>query len=263
MSRTRWTKVEDGLLMKLYSIKTDISSIQKALPKRSLKSVYNRIHTLKLKREKKPLPINIADFSLKTNKRCLENEAVKVVQQTGGWFGIPGPAILEHYNTFSTLLRENSPFIAVEENSMQYNKMSSTIKHKQFKTGKFTLIKGELFDVLSSFSKLNPKVPLFSYGHLDFCKTTSVLVREFNLLTNLTWLSKWNQLKDIFYLDITVSCRPDGERMYKRLFQQTIPLIFEAAGWQVTDPRKLEESFIITYKDGTPMANALYKFSKV
>lgn len=258
LTKVKWTYEEDTTIKKLYKKKAPITEFQLQLKNRTASAIYSRIHTLKLKRDKKILPINSADFSTKIRKRELEKNTADIVAQKGGWFGIPGPAIVEHYETFEKILRAESPFIAVEENTMQFNKMHKAIE----KYNKIRLIKGELFDVLKSYSKITPRIPLFSYGHLDFCKTTSVLIRDYDLLENLVWLSKWNQLKSEFYLDISASRRPDGEQVYTRFFQHVVPLIFEVAGWKVEDPRMLNNKFILKYRDGNPMVNALYKLTK-
>jgi len=160
----------------------------------------------------------------------------------------------------SPILRENSPFLAVEENIMQYNKMRESIKHIKG----IELIPGDLFDVLEGYAKYRDplKVALFSYGHLDFCKTAAVLLRDYNLYSNLQWLAKWSQLKTTFYLDISVACRCDEDKMYERFFQTYVPDIFAMCGWKVEDPRNCDTKFYKTYRDATPMANALYKMTK-
>ncbi len=256
--KVRWTIEEDTIIERLYRHKKTVTEIQAQLKHRTVSAIYGRVHTLELKRPKKLAAIVTADFSSKLSKRALEQNTSALIDQKGGWVGIPGPAIVEHFKTFEKILRADSPFIAVEENSMQYNKMVQSIEeYKRIK-----LIKGELFDILRSYTKVTPRVPLFSYAHLDFCKTTTVLIREYNLLENLVWLSKWEQLKSTFYLDVSLSRRPDGTNMYSSFLQHTIPLIFKAAGWQVTDPRKLDTAFMFRYRDGNPMVNALYKFEK-
>ena len=224
LSKVKWSKEEDAVIKATYSAKNPISILQKMLPGRTISAIYGRAHKLGLKKPKRVLPINVADFSNKEHKRLIERETALLITQHGGWFGIPGPAIKEHFDTFKGTLRANSPFVAVEENSMQFNKMSAAVGDNN----KITLIKGELFDILKSYSKVAPRVPLFSYGHLDFCKTVTVLIREYSLLENLVWLSKWNQLKSEFYLDISVSRRPNEEHMYNRFFQYTVPLIFQS-----------------------------------
>lgn len=258
LSKVRWSTEEDITIRRVYPTKNSVVLLQDILKNRTAAAIYARAGKLGLRKPARILPINVADFSSKGHKRLIERETASLITQHGGWFGIPGPAIKEHFDTFKGTLRANSPFVAVEENSMQFNKMSAAVGDNN----KITLIKGELFDILKSYSKVAPRVPLFSYGHLDFCKTVTVLIREYSLLENLVWLFKWNQLKSEFYLDISVSRRPDGEHMYNRFFQYTVPLIFEAAGWEVIDPRNLKTRFVLKYRDGNPMANALFKLVK-
>jgi hypothetical protein len=255
-----WTKHEDSLLETAYNSQESLISLSSKLQGRDIKSIYSRANKLGLKKVKadKILPINTANFDDKMRKRLLEKQTSGFILQKGGWFGIPGPAIITHYNTFKNILREHSPFIAVEENTMQYNKMQKEVENEK----RIQLIKGELFDVLRSYTKITPRIPLFSYGHLDFCKTATTLIKKNNLLGDLVWLSQWEQLKTTFYLDISLSIRPDGPTMYNDLLQHTIPMIFRASGWEVSDVRKLKSPFILSYRDGKPMVNALYKFEK-
>ncbi len=266
MQRLFWTLEEDTLLENLYLKNASAEQFISALPKRSLSAIRSRTHVLIkegmfAKRRLKQKPINTANFSNKYTKRQLEKDAVKVVDKTGGWFGIPGPAIIEHWDVFKSILRDKSPFIAVEENKSQYNKMSRLSEN----INGLTLVNGELFNVLKSFGQLypSPRVPLFAYGHLDFCKTARILLRDYELYSNLMWLAQWNQIKSVFYLDVSVSRRPDDDIIFTKLFQDLIPFIFSLNGWNVTDPRNLQNKYIKTYSDGNPMVNALFKMTKI
>jgi hypothetical protein len=264
-NKIKWLAKDIEKLINIHKKKVTSEILTRSFPNRTINSIYIKTFQLRLQgriAKVQPIdkPINVANFSTKVKKRQLELETSELISQKGGWFGIPGPAIVDHWNTFKNILKDRSPFLAIEENSLQFNKMSTVIEGIE----QISLIKGDLFKVLHSFSQLNPspKVPLFAYGHLDFCKTATVLIRDYDLLTNLMWLAKWNQLKSTFFLDVSVSCRPDGGESYNKLFQEFIPFIFGICGWVAEDPRKLPNKFVQTYRDSNPMANALYKMVK-
>ena len=212
--------------------------------------------------------IDLADFNKKLVKRNLENENRKYILEKGGFFGLTGPAVEAHWKTWHTILRTNSPFLIIEHDPGRFHKMKGSvrkIKRMSPKRSKQIVIKqGDLFRILRRM-KPRSRVPLFRYGHLDYCATSKTLFRDHNLINDLFWLAKWKHLKSPFYLDVTFSIRGDGG-MYKTAMDGLIPSIFSASRWRVSNPkRKRSHIFHRLYNEPrqTPMVNALYKFERI
>jgi len=212
--------------------------------------------------------IDKADFDKKLVKRNLENENRKFIKETGGFFGLTGPAVEAHWKTWHTILRRQSPFLIIEYNSKRFYDMRRSVEELKVKdprkAWKITIRQGELFDMLKRV-RLGTRSPLFRYGHLDFCITSKVLLRDHQLTENLFWLAAWKNLKSPFYLDVTFSARGDGG-MATSVMNEFIPSIFEATGWKTINPKQrfLGRRFINHYREPRQcaMANALYKFEK-
>lgn len=200
------------------------------------------------------------DFAIRPVKRKLEEDNAALVDQRGGWFGLTSDEFSTHYSTFAKHLRIDSPFVIAELDSNKFN----TLKNIVGTSNRNVFIHNkDLFEVLKGIERRIPKprVPLFSYGHLDFCITAKVLCRDYNLIENLYWLAKWNNLKNTFFFDITFSTRGDGYySMWSTLIEELIPIIFGTCGWEVTNPRG-DGAFGIEYreKQKTGMVNAMYK----
>ena len=277
-----WTEKEDAALLFLYSrgIKPRYFS-QHIVTDKVASQIYSRALLLRKKgllkkAEVAPKAIHVANYSNKLVKRRLEERTSEEifeanageVEKKGGWFGIPGPAIAEHYIVGEKNMREGSPFLAVERDTCQLKRMRSSISTLNIaQQSRIKLAQGDLFEVLERLypNTVKPRVPLFSYGHLDFCKSSKGLANDRSFKSGLCWLANWKQLKDTFYLDFSCSVRPFPPVYYEILLQQTIPNTFFFAGWKVEDPRDLERKFILEYREskGNPMVNALYKMTRL
>ena len=215
--------------------------------------------------------VDEADFHTKQSKRNLEIMNAGFIKHTGGWFGIPGPAVEEHCKLYNEIMRSGSVALLAEIDHGRYMEMIKTLKAaKDIKAPeRVFLYHEELFTLLRRYQQKfpNPVTPMFRYGHLDFCITAPILLRDHAIYSNLIWLAQWNQLKDPFYLDITVSTRNDKQRGSLHLFESTIVQIFLACGWNVKHniERPVNEGchYTLGYRDGAPMHNALYKFEKM
>lgn len=162
------------------------------------------------------------------------------------------------------MLREKSPFIIVERDPATFVKIekeAATLNDPRVK-----IIKGDLIDsVLNNYKKTGRnvingvakyKVPLFRYGHLDFCCSAVSLTKE-HIEYNLKRLAEWWALKDIFYLDITISPRGDKEGNAARiLLNEIIPCTFKQVNWSLTN------NITTKYKDSSIMINSIFTFKR-
>lgn len=174
------------------------------------------------------------DFSNRPVKREIELFNSKLTTQKGGWFGLTADQFLWHYNAYKHNLRKNSPFFVVD---YDYN-ITNAIKKQVAENNLSNVVvkTGDLFDCLKKVGHYN--VPLFSFGHLDFCRTALTLCRDEQLIENLYWLAKWDNLKDTFFFDITFAVRGDHASMYISMLEFTIPQIFMSCGWQVYNTKR-------------------------
>lgn len=210
------------------------------------------------------------DFANKTVKRHLEEENRKCVKETGGWFGLTGILVEAHWDAWKSMLKARSPFIIGETDPDSFEEIKHRISGLTYHDPKKAYnIWAQFEDIFDCLSRVEPaEVNLFRYGHLDFCRTSKVLVREHKLIEKLYWLSRWNNLKSPFYLDVTFSVRGDGGeyRMYTCMMESMIPTIFNNAGWEVINPKRhlLGHRFVNEYREPhqSPMVNAIYKFVK-
>jgi len=208
------------------------------------------------------------DFSKKLVKRALERENRTFVKETGGWFGLTGLAARSHWKEWHTTLRRKSPFIIIENDKKRFAEICEEVEKLKAedprKAWKISVKYGDLFETMKKV-RIGKNTPVFRYGHLDFCITSKVLMREHQLIENLFWLSTWKNLKSPFYLDVTFSRRGDSG-MHTSVLNATIPDIFEAAGWKVSNPKRqlIGHRFVNPYREPKqcPMVNALYKFNK-
>jgi hypothetical protein len=212
------------------------------------------------------------DYSKKLNKRQLESLTGDLIQSDrdtakGDLFGIIGPAVKEHAETWGSLRGEDSQFIMVEKEKKVYEEMIP--KWKKLKDPNVLLVHGDVFDTINRIRSNKKHTFNFIYGHLDFCKTAHVLKYEFDLYKNLCWLAKWKKLNDIFWLDVSFSTRTDNKKdsydnSYEMVMENEIPYIFSRYGWKVINirPNKDKKTFANEYREPQqcPMVNALYKF---
>jgi len=273
----KWTEIKisklKSLIEKGYSIKqianefgTSYATISSTIKRKKLNTEHLTVKKIAKHGTFKQQAIDKANFSKKKVKRRLEAECGELVTQKGGWFGIPGPALKEHWEVFSCNLRELSPFVVFEEDYNRYKYLKKTLHHMGTTPKKVITI--QHIDMLTGLKQLkaankNPRVPVFSYGHLDFCKTTNVLLKDNNLFEMLNFIAKWNNTKNIFYLDISASTRCKNS-IHKQLMEEIIPVIFSINGWKVTNGRK-ETNYCKIYREphSCPMVNALYKMERI
>ena len=202
-------------------------------------------------------------FGERPVKKALEEYNSSLVTQKGGWFGLTGIELEAHLVKFKQVLRPKSPFIVVEFNRTQFTRLCGQYmrlpRYLQHNVG---IYHNDLFKQLRRIEDANPspRVPLFSYGHLDFCRTAVPLMRDESLVEKLYWLAKWNNLKNTFFFDITFSTRMDLCKLYETLMDSLIPAIFYTCGWDVINP-KGTDSFAHRYREyhGSTMVNAFYK----
>lgn len=277
VTRCFWTKKDEDILISLYKNgNPGMKKVLSVLTDKTTNGVYKKVHRLRklglipenfVRKDVVTKDMLAADYSTKVKKRALEKDAVKVVDQKGGWFGIPGPALKEHWEVFSEVLRPKSPFIVVEESGLQLSRLRKSLETMpRIPKKRITIIKGDLFNVLKGLHTVNPEpdVPLYSYGHLDFCKTTEKLCSKFALQENLKWLSQWSQLKDTFFLDISVCTRPFGPKEAVEFFQHIVPFNWRINGWKVSDPRNCKNKYYKIYQDSAAqMVNAMYKMERI
>jgi hypothetical protein len=191
-------------------------------------------------------------------KACLEQANRAFTKGKGGWFGLTHKSLKTHWELFGSILRPRSPFLVVEREKDVYNNIkwhAARIKDPRIK-----VLYGDVFECLFGAYPHSPcntvqgksiyRVPLFTYGHLDFCCSALTLQRD-GFEQRMYQLSRWWNLKDRFHLDVTVSKRGDkkGFRTAKLLLEMVVPNIFEQASWIVEDVQ------VMDYCDTSAMRN--------
>lgn len=211
------------------------------------------------------------DFCNRPRKRNIETYNASLVTSTGGWFGLTANNDEWHYDTYKRILRKDSPFVVVDKDPVIVKGINERAKISQTD---ITTYCGDLFEVLRSLERPEVRVPLFTYGHFDFCSAASSMQHNAKLEQHIWWLAQWNDLKDTFFFDMTFCKRMDLYRGYETIIDKTIPQAFGSCGWDVYNPKtpyalnggvnpiKLTQdhiTFMHSYKDGSPMVNAMYK----
>ena len=204
-------------------------------------------------------------------KRGIEKSSKSYVTEKGSWFGFSGPAIVNHWNLFKSIIGDNGLFVVAEQEKVVYDRIvteSDSISHKK----RLQVFNEELFKVLKGLPTHNYN-DKFVFGHLDFCVTAKTLMRDGGIVENLFWLASWSRLADSFFMDVTLCDRTDSFGFHESLLEDLIPKIFNACGWEVLSPKARELSkyphskngYIYTQKykeDGPHMRNAFYEFKK-
>jgi len=200
-----------------------------------------------------------------TKKEAVEEKNARAMETRGGWFGLTHTSVIKHYNRFKDKLRPKSPFLIAEHDMATFEiirKEAISINDQRIR-----LIEGDLFDRMfnmyptSACNVVNGRavyrVPIFAYGHLDFC-CTAVTLTEQHIESNLRKLAKWWALKDTFYLDISVAHRGDrGMESARILLEGFVLNTFHQLNWKCCYARKID------YKDTSMMRNAFYKFERI
>lgn len=198
------------------------------------------------------------------NKNIIEKRNFNAVKEKGGWFGLTHKSLDKHYHMFKKNLREKSPFLIVERDNSIIPKVRE--QKRIIGDNRIKIVRGDLFEALfglypkTGYNVIDGKplyrVPLFLYGHLDFCCSACGLTDEM-IEFNIRKLAKWWNLKNNFYLDITVAHRGDKNMMSATtLIEHFIPVSFMQLNWNV------EFMEITDYKDSSLMRNAFFKFSR-
>lgn len=214
----------------------------------------------------------VKDYSEKEfgwNKAKLEADKLALVCNKGGWFGLTHKNFMNHYQGYNKHMRSKSPFVAIERDLNTFLLMQKDAKglaDRRF----IKLIQGDLFEDLfkayppygyhtnqrDAHGKVKKRIPLFNYGHLDFCCTAAMLTEE-GLEKFLRRLAKWWALKRTFHLDITVSKRGDRDNNSSTvLLDYFIPNAFKQLGWRMT------YAAAVDYFDTNVMITAFYIFTK-
>lgn len=198
-------------------------------------------------------------------KEAVENKNAMNMETKGGWFGLTHVSVLRHYNRFKDKLRPKSPFLIAEHD---YDTARIVrLEASKINDPRIRVIEGDLFDNMFGMYPEAPcncvdgetiyRVPLFSYGHLDFC-CTAVTLSEQHIEANVRKLAKWWALKDVFYLDISVAHRGDKRmKSAEILLEKYVPNAFMQLNWKMHYGRK------INYKDSSMMRNVFYKFERL
>lgn len=228
-------------------------------------------------------------------KAQLEEYKLGLIQDVGGWFGLPHVMFHTHYYNYVPYLVPSYPFFAVERDRASFNLMRQSLMalennnlgdyggevaggdyydmrrspitgYRAEHFGERIVKHGDLFEMLFKSHPATKYIqdgsgkirkPQYSYGHLDFCCTAVKLTDE-HFEYNLRQLAQWWNLKSPFHLDITVALRGDKNRASAvLLFQHTIPTIFQQVNW------KLDSGFVTTYADTqSKMMTGLFIFHK-
>ena len=197
-------------------------------------------------------------------KEAIENKNAASVQTRGGWFGFTHVSVLTHYNRFKNILRAKSPFLIAEIDPNTAKIIHTEVS--KINDTRIHVIDDDLFDKMfnmypsSASNCVNGttkyRVPLFSYGHLDFCRTAATL-SDCHIEANIRKLAKWWALKDTFYLDISVCLRGDkGTKSAETLMEKYIPNAFRQLNWKMNYDSKID------YNDSNIMRNAFYEFRR-
>jgi hypothetical protein len=198
-------------------------------------------------------------------KEAVEETNAASMTTTGGWFGLTHISVSKHYNRFKDKLRAKSPFLIAE-----IERDTLKIIHEEaikINDPRIRVLNGDLFTEMmamypaTAFNTIDGsgvyRVPLFSYGHLDYC-CTAVALSEQNVYRDIRKLASWWALKDTFYLDISVCHRGDkGLKGAKTLLEMYVPNTFEQLNWKMTCMRKID------YRDTSMMRNVFYKFERL
>lgn len=199
-----------------------------------------------------------------------EKSNASKITKKGGIFLLSWLAVKEHYNMYKHILRALSPFDVYECDPATYKEIERRSRILRFNDKRVRVNFGDIFNVLK---KKVGRLPLYVYGHLDFCKTALTLCRDHNLLENLEKLAAWDNLKQVFFLEVTFSLW--GDNSYKSdknyglfVLEKYIPTIFKRYGWKVENPRGHAQKhkgwkYSRSYRDGAPMINGFYKFTKI
>lgn len=231
---------------------------------------------------------NKIDYSIsnKPRKRSLEAFNQHFIKDKGGIFALTGPEVISHYNEYGKILRTLSPFSIFEIDIPTYwdiIKSALIIDDKRLH-----IYPCDICNILYTSPKPEGKKHgIYRYGHLDFCITGKVLVRDHSLLVFLERLAKWDNLKSPFYLETTFSIR--GEKGFKTgknvglsILENKIPNIFSRYGWRISSPRNEAihkdssvvggivsrywyPGYTVSYKDGKngcTMINGFHKFTR-
>jgi hypothetical protein len=219
------------------------------------------------------------NYTARPVKRAEEQKAVEAIVEHGGFFGLTNSNVIEHWEMFNHLLRPKSPFFIAERDPEVYSVIKAQVEalqqdETQPKAKNIVAVQGDLFSELRR-KYANSTKSLFRYGHLDFCNTALTLVRDGNLINDLTWLANSTILKDVFYMDITFVHRMDHSSppMYDTVLNHFIPSIFSACGWMVStfeDKNQIEQEaethgFYKTYHENfrsAKMVRGFFKFER-
>ena len=198
-------------------------------------------------------------------KEAVENMNAKAMETRGGWFGLTHVSVLKHYNRFKDKLRPKSPFLIAERD---YDTARAVrLEASKINDPRIYVLEGDLFDKMFNVypstgsncvhGETIYRVPLFSYGHLDFCCTAATLSEQ-HFEANIRKLAKWWALKDTFYLDVSVAHRGDkGMKSAKIMLEDYVPNVFLQLNWKMHYGRKID------YRDTSMMRNVFYKFERI
>ena len=206
-----------------------------------------------------------ADKTFGSKKDRIEQANADKMKHRGGWFGLTHLSLEKHFERFKPMLRSRSPFLAVERDINTCAKMREQARN--INDERVRVEYGDIFDKLfsscpsSAFNVICNgipiyRVPLFRYGHLDFCCTAATLTEE-GIEKQLRRLAKWWALKDTFYLEVVVAHRGDRNMVNADvLFKHFIPATFHQLRWELVDKS------ITDYKDTSMMRNAFFEFRR-
>lgn len=216
----------------------------------------------------------------KPKKRKLELFNQRFIKEKGGIFALTGTEIDSHHITYRHILRERSPLSIFEVDPKTAWIILERILYIRDK--RLHLYPCDIRNIFYTSPKpKGKKYGAYRYGHLDFCVTGRVLVRE-GLLDFFEKLARWNNLYSPFYLETTFSVWGDGkfktgENVGLNTLEKYIPTIFEQHGWKVNSPRNRAINkdpqemcnviarhwcYTVSYEDGCPMINGFHKFTR-